>query len=179
MSYLHSTRKLPVRTFSLPFWISLWVQTQNCGSIHPSRIQRILATTQCALCEEQVLKPKVRPVSKHPETHGLGSSTPESGDTDTADLAEQLSPLELAHSKLQSSLELAQVQISSLQAENINCKALFVRDHQFGLQLDDNTTEKYSRDLREHRTLDLREDPPFLKSVTALTLADDFDSRGL
>ncbi|KAH8746450.1 hypothetical protein F5882DRAFT_471407 [Hyaloscypha sp. PMI_1271] len=29
------------------------------------------------------------------------------------------------------------------------------------------------------RTLDLREDLPFLKSVTALTLADDFDSRGL
>jgi hypothetical protein len=123
--------------------------------------------------------PKVRPVSKHPETHDLDSSTPESDDTDTADVAEQLSPLELAHSKLQSSLELAQVQISSLQAENIKCKALLVRNHQFGLQLDDNTIDIYSRELREHRTLDLPEDPPFLNSVTVLTLADDFDNRGL
>jgi len=120
-----------------------------------------------------------RPVSKQPETHGLDSSTPESDDTATADLAELLSQLELAHSKLQSSLALAQVQLSSSQVENIKCKALLIRNHQFGLQLDDNTIERYSRELREHRTLDPPEDPPFLKCVTALTLADDFDNRGL
>jgi hypothetical protein len=77
--------------------------------------------------------PQVRPVSKQPETHGLDSSTPESDDTGTVDPAELLWQLELAHSKLQSSLELDQVQISSSQAENIKCKALLVLNHQFGL----------------------------------------------
>ncbi|KAE9376235.1 hypothetical protein N431DRAFT_462089 [Stipitochalara longipes BDJ] len=98
-----------------------------------------------------------------------------SEDSTCGDLQAQLNTLESDYTHLKSSFDLAEANLTIARDKNAKQTSILFRNHQCLSQLDDATNEEYSVELRQLRAPLLPQNPPFLRSVPAIILADDIN----